>query len=181
MDDLAVRQFATPDTDPVWRVHDRALRASEMEYDPEYNRYLRHVEREFFEPGGWFTVVEAADTDVSVATREHPAEPAVVAIGGFQPRSYVRDASAESPSWLPADEEETCRIRSVAVAPELQGAGVGSALLGRLERRAAERGFGYAVLQTYTSMAQACRFYERRGYAVLSESDEERWYGKRVD
>lgn len=52
MDDLVIRRFAAPDTDPVWRVHDRTLRASAMDYDPAYNRYLRQVDREFFEPGG---------------------------------------------------------------------------------------------------------------------------------
>lgn len=181
MADLAPRRFTPPDTDPVWRVHDRALRASAMDYDPEYNRYLRDIEHEFFEPGGWFTVVEAADHEVSVTTGEHPGEPAIVAIGGFQPLDYVREDSAEPPSWLPASETETCRIRSVAVVPDLQGEGVGSALLERLERRAVERGFEYVVLQTYQAMAQACRFYEGRGYATLAEADGERWYGKRLE
>ncbi|WP_440990237.1 GNAT family N-acetyltransferase [Haloarchaeobius baliensis] len=181
MDDLVIRRFAASDTDPVWRVHDQALRASAMDYDPEYNRYLRHVDREFFAPGGWFTVVEAPDRDATTTTRGHATEPAVVAIGGLQPLAHVRDESAEPPSWLPAEEAETCRIRSVAVAPDLQGAGVGTALLERLERRADERGFDYAVLQTQTSMTQACRFYEGRGYATLAEVDGERWYGKRLD
>ncbi|WP_435349351.1 GNAT family N-acetyltransferase [Haloarchaeobius sp. HRN-SO-5] len=180
MDDLVVRRFAAPDTDPVWRVHDRALRASAMDYDPEYNRYLRHVEREFFEPGGWFTVVEAGAADVTTTTRDHVDEPAVVGIGGFQPFAYVHEESADPPSWLPATVDETCRIRSVAVVPDLQGEGVGTGLLGRLEARAAERGFDYAVLRTDTSMVQACRFYERRGYAALAETDDERWYGKQV-
>ncbi|MFD1645205.1 GNAT family N-acetyltransferase [Haloarchaeobius litoreus] len=181
MDDLVIRRFTIPDTDPVWRVHDRALRASAMDYDPEYNRYLRHLEREFFEPGGWFTVVEAADSSVATTTRDHADEPPVVAIGGFQPLAYVREDSANPPSWLPADETETCRVRSVAVAPDLQGEGIGTALLARLEQRAVERGFEYTVLQTDTAMDQACRFYERRGYASLAETDGERWYGKRLD
>jgi ribosomal protein S18 acetylase RimI-like enzyme len=181
MEDLVIRRFAVPDTDPVWRVHDRALRASEMDYDPEYNRYLRHVEREFFDTEGWFTVIEGGDAEVSTTTRDHTPEPAVVGIGGLQPLGYVRDESTEPPSWLPATVDETCRIRSVAVAPDLQGAGVGTALLDRLERRATERDFDYTVLQTYTAMEQACRFYERRGYGTLAERDDERWYGKRLD
>ncbi|WP_256300502.1 GNAT family N-acetyltransferase [Haloarchaeobius salinus] len=180
MDDLVVRRFEASDTDAVWRVHDRALRASAMAYDPEYNRYLRHVEREFFETGGWFTVVEAADPGTAATTRDHAAEPAIVAIGGFQPLAYVREES-DPPSWLPAAVDETCRIRSVAVAPDLQGVGVGTALLDRLERRAAERGFGDTILHTEASMEQACRFYEHRGYATLAETDGERWYGKRLD
>ena len=181
MDDLVIRPFVDPDTDPVWRVHDRALRASAMDYDPAYNRYLRHVEREFFEPGGWFSVVETGEHGAATTTRDHADEPTVVAIGGFQPLAYVHDDTVNVPSWLPAAVDGTCRIRSVAVAPDLQGEGVGTALLDRLAARATERGFTYAVLQTYTSMEQACRFYERRGYTALAERDGERWYGKRLD
>ncbi|MFC4405901.1 GNAT family N-acetyltransferase [Haloarchaeobius iranensis] len=180
MDDFVIRRFEASDTDAVWRVHDRALRASAMDYDPAYDRYLRHVEREFFETGGRFTVVEAADRGTVATTRDHAAEPAIVAIGGFQPLAYVREES-DPPSWLPAAVDETCRIRSVAVAPDLQGEGIGTELLDRLATWAAERGFGYAVLKTDTSMAQACRFYERRGYESVAEREGERWYGKRLD
>jgi hypothetical protein len=61
---LALRPALPADRDPIWRVHDRALRASNLDYDPEYNRYLRHVGREFHDQGGQFVVGTAPPAPV---------------------------------------------------------------------------------------------------------------------
>lgn len=56
-------------------------------------------------------------------------------------------------------------IQTLWVRPELQGHGVGSALLARLEAAAEARGVARFHLETTSFQARA--FYERHGYAVF--------------
>jgi len=58
------------------------------------------------------------------------------------------------------------KMRQVAVASDLQGAGIGRRLVEFAERYAAERGF---TLMTMHARATAVRFYEKLGYDVVSE------------
>ncbi len=55
-------------------------------------------------------------------------------------------------------------LRSLAVTPPAQGAGLGSTLVQHAERHARERGVKTLYLLTDTAQA----FFERRGYRVIS-------------
>jgi ribosomal protein S18 acetylase RimI-like enzyme len=57
-------------------------------------------------------------------------------------------------------------VYSVAVRPEHRRAGIGTALVGRLEQALAERGCLKVNLQVRTSNSAVVEFYERLGYAV---------------
>jgi ribosomal protein S18 acetylase RimI-like enzyme len=57
-------------------------------------------------------------------------------------------------------------VYSVAVRPEHRRAGIGRALVGRLERALAERGCLKVNLQVRTSNGVVVGFYERLGYVV---------------
>lgn len=61
---------------------------------------------------------------------------------------------------------EVALLRSVAVARDRQKTGLGSRLLGELERHAAQRGIRDLVLLTQT----AERFFARRGYQPIERS-----------
>jgi ribosomal protein S18 acetylase RimI-like enzyme len=57
-------------------------------------------------------------------------------------------------------------VYSLTVRPEYRRAGIGTALVSRLERALAERGCLKVNLQVRTSNSAVVGFYERRGYAV---------------
>lgn len=205
MDRLAVRRYVPAERDAVWVAHDRALRASAMDYDPEYNRSLRHARREFVDRGGDFLVATvpadsalADDLPARTAVNDLPSRTAnddsehVVGIGGFQPlqcrvESFADLGLPELDTDPDVDLDATAQIRSVAVLPAVQSRGVGSALMDELESRAADAGFAQVVLNTPESLRRAHGFYESRGFDRVDRDGGEdadgagyRWYGKRV-
>lgn len=174
-----VRRYSDADRNDVWRVHDAALRDSTLDFSPEYNRYLRHVDSEFLAVGGEFLVV-------TVTSDAEPVESErVVGIGGYQPLAYLADTYEEVglPS-LDASVADTCRVRSVAVLPEFQSNGIGTELMAELEERATGSGFEQVVLKTADSLKRARQFYESRGYRAVDGTDESdpnhRWYLKKL-
>lgn len=171
--ELDVRRYEPRDRDDVWRVHDRALRDSEMAYDPEYNRYLRHVEHEFLDAGGEFLVG-------TVAPEGHGDDGPLVAIGGYQPLPVLAEDYDEL-GYTPREPafDDSVRIRSVAVLPAHQGTGVGTALTRELERRAAEHGFEQAFLETPRTLSAARAFWTGRGYEQVDAVGEYAVYRKR--
>lgn len=58
-------------------------------------------------------------------------------------------------------------LRSLAVAADRRGLGIGQALVAQLERRARESSLSELVLLTQT----ARRFFERQGYRVIERKD----------
>jgi ribosomal protein S18 acetylase RimI-like enzyme len=69
-----------------------------------------------------------------------------------------------------ADDDEA-QIRALAVAPDAQGQGAGSALLQAAITRAAQRGARHLVLLTQPEMLAAQRLYQRAGFRRLPERD----------
>ena len=63
-----------------------------------------------------------------------------------------------------AVEDEGFTVDNVAVAPSLQGRGVGRALLGHAERAARQAGFDSIRLYTHERMTENISLYERLGY-----------------
>lgn len=199
-DSPRVRQYTAADRDAVWRVHDAALREAMAEYDPEYNRYLRHVERAFLDAGGEFLVAELSADDEDdprdgAGSGDHDSRDGaergdpdtLVGIGGFQPLDTdgVPDGALDELGGSPeSDDSSVAHVRSVAVLPDAQSRGVGTALMAELHDRARDRGFGAAVLSTTPSLTDAHRFYEERGYeevAVERDADGDvthYWYGR---
>ncbi|MFB6220667.1 MAG: GNAT family N-acetyltransferase [Halolamina sp.] len=167
---VTIRRYEPGDKNAVWRVHDRALWSAWDAFDPEYNRYLRHIEREFLDAGGEFLVGDVASTD------EPPPgnQSGVVAIGGFQPLATqvhsLTDLSLVAIHYAP---EQVVRVRSVAVDPGWQGRGAGTDLMRELERRAANA-YDLVVLQSPAALPETHRFYESLGYErIPGEEDTE--------
>jgi GNAT superfamily N-acetyltransferase len=61
---------------------------------------------------------------------------------------------------------ETGELYAIYVDPPAQGAGVGGAMLRRVEKWLAEAGFTRAVLWTFEANGQARSFYERFGWRL---------------
>jgi phosphinothricin acetyltransferase len=64
---------------------------------------------------------------------------------------------------------------SVYVARESRGRGIGDALLGALEERAAELGYHKLVLAAFPDNAAGMRLYERHGFRVVGVYREHGW------
>jgi ribosomal protein S18 acetylase RimI-like enzyme len=66
---------------------------------------------------------------------------------------------------------DEAEIRALAVAPDGQGRGTGSALLRAVIERATQRAIRHLVLVTQPDMRAAHHLYEREGFARLPERD----------
>ena len=172
-----IRRYDARDRSAVWRVHDRVLRAAWDAFDPEYNRYLRHIQREFLDAGGEFLVADAGPT----ADPTPDSDSGVVAIGGYQPLATevhsLSDLGLVGVRYAP---EEAVRVRSVAVDPEWQGRGVGTALMGELQRRAAEA-HELVVLQSPAALPETHRFYESLGYERVPGGEDDKYVWFRLE
>lgn len=131
---LTVRRYRPADVAAVWAVHERALRASGLEFveDAPVDADLTAIRARYLDRDGEFLVGLADDR--------------IVAIGGFRPR-----------------DDETVEIRRMRVHPDHQRRGFGRRLLTALEGRARDRGFRSAVLETNERLHAAMAFYEARG------------------
>ena len=67
-------------------------------------------------------------------------------------------------------------IRSMAIRPAAQRAGIGQRLLNALEHYAREHGFEKLYLYTTHVLPGAKRLYEKNGFYVLKETRPEDWY-----
>jgi ribosomal protein S18 acetylase RimI-like enzyme len=66
-------------------------------------------------------------------------------------------------------------IRSMAIKPSVQRAGIGQRLLDTLEAYARENGFEKLYLYTTYPLPGARRLYEKNGFYVVRESSPEEW------
>jgi GNAT superfamily N-acetyltransferase len=72
--------------------------------------------------------------------------------------------------WL--DRPEIASLGQFAVAPELQGAGLGARLMALAEQRAFETGAVEIALDTAEPAEHLVALYQRRGYRVIEHA---RW------
>ncbi|HEY8287023.1 MAG TPA: GNAT family N-acetyltransferase [Chloroflexota bacterium] len=69
----------------------------------------------------------------------------------------------------PLPEQEALYCGRLAVAPNLHGGGIGSALTDAVERLAAEQGYPAVVLGARIQLEQNIRFFTKRGYVLTGE------------
>ncbi|PSQ16333.1 hypothetical protein BRD00_11650 [Halobacteriales archaeon QS_8_69_26] len=171
-DDVTIRRYRQGDRNAVWTVHDRAFRASPVEFDPELNRYLRRIPEFFLDAGGEFLVATVptgqGDSEVDPAdggaNGNGPAtgDETVVGCGGFLPSTAER--SSVRPGAPVVADEDTVEVRSVRVDPDHQGRGIDRDLVRDLEDRARDRGFDRVVLDTNVDLTAARGLYRSLGY-----------------
>ncbi|MFC7140259.1 GNAT family N-acetyltransferase [Halosimplex aquaticum] len=133
-----LRRYEPRDRDAVWHLHRTALReAGSNPEDVPNSDDIRDVEGNYLDAGGEFLVVER--------------DGEIVAMGG------LTAADAE----IPPGAGELLRI---AVHPDHQRAGHGSAIVAGLEDAARERGLERVFLWTAQRQRSAVAFYRSRGY-----------------
>ena len=77
------------------------------------------------------------------------------------------DGVAVGCAGLKAYSDSDVEIKRVWVDPEFRGNHISSAMMDALEQRAAELGFGRAILQTRPQMEAAVHLYTKRGYELI--------------
>ena len=104
------------------------------------------------------------------------------------PADAIRQRFAEGPIWLAAidgtevgtvsglPEGDRFYIRSMAISPTAQRAGVGQKLLETLEAHAREQGHQKLYLYTTHVLPGARRLYEKNGFYILRETEPEEWF-----
>ena len=93
----------------------------------------------------------------------------------------VRDRLQEGPVWVASREgkivgtvsailkKDEAHVRGMAVVPEAQGAGIGRALLQRVEAWAGRMGSEHLVLSTTPFLDRAIRMYQQYGFRATTE------------
>lgn len=132
---FAVRRYKPSDAERVWDIHERAIRASPLEFvsNPSFERDLRDIEGHYLETGGQF-LIGCLDGEA-------------IATGGVKPVG-----------------ERTVELQRLRVLPECQQNGYGTELLDRLETFAETQGFERIRLHTDDVLVVAQRIYESHGY-----------------
>lgn len=153
-----VREFQPADAAAVWRVHERAFRASRLPFvdDPELDRDLRAPTTHYADGDGTLLV--------GVVERDH--ERSVEATDGDE-RLVALGAS------VPVD-GTTVEFRRLRVDPDHQRRGYASRLLDELRARAVADGFETVVLETDERLRAARALYESRGYEQTGDGCGER-------
>ncbi|KKI18699.1 MULTISPECIES: GNAT family N-acetyltransferase [unclassified Leucobacter] len=124
----------------------------------------------------WGRPAEAHEVDRAV--REEPAD------GLSEPAGILLiariDGAAVGMAGLRFPGDGTAELTKVFARPSARGRGVASALLDRLEAEARARGMREVRLETRSDLVEACRMYERRGYAPVAPFSDspycDRWY-----
>ncbi|MFB6150538.1 MAG: GNAT family N-acetyltransferase [Haloarculaceae archaeon] len=143
--EAVVRRYEPADEAAVRRVHERALLdAGTDPADVPGTADLGWIEAAYVEPGGEFLVAEA--------------DGEVVATGGL----VVDDRGGSGGD--DADDPVEGELFRLAVDPDHQREGYGTAVLDGLEAAARERGVDRLALTTARRQAAATEFYPARGY-----------------
>ena len=77
----------------------------------------------------------------------------------------VAEVNGEIAGWG-ARENANQNISDLWIAPNYQGRGIGTALLGALESEVAALGFAQVELETLATNTRAIKFYEKHGFIV---------------
>jgi ribosomal protein S18 acetylase RimI-like enzyme len=131
---LRIRRYEAGDREPVWRLHDVAMRGAGIHLgEGHWYDDLHEIENVYLRKGGEFLVGTLGDE--------------VVATGAVKKTT-----------------DDRAEIKYMRVDPEFQRRGFGQVILTALERRAAELGYETLHLDTAVRQKSARHLYERNGY-----------------
>jgi len=163
--DMTLRRYDARDADPVWDLHEWAMRAAGTDPDDiPGSDDLRRIGERYLDGGGDFLVGVADGLDTVEASRDCPEtfDGSLVAMGGLLPSESGHDDERTVPG--------AAELHRMRVAPPAQGRGYGRELLAALETRAVELDFDRLLATTAQRQTAATRFYPAAGYAEVERS-----------
>jgi len=162
MTGLRLRRYDPRDSDAVWQLHERAMRAAGTDpSDIPGTDDLRTIESSYLDAGGDF-VVGICDADSTAAALPGTFDGPLVTMGGFLPSEVGHDDERTVPG--------AAELHRMRTAPALQGEGLGRRLLGALERRAAAAEFERVLATTAHRQRRAVEFYRAAGYREVDRT-----------
>ncbi|WP_254824436.1 GNAT family N-acetyltransferase [Haloglomus halophilum] len=164
VDSVRFRRFDPSHDDPadLHALHERALRDAGTDADDVPGTEDLDAIPATYLDGGEFLVGEA----------DGAAPSGIVAMGGFRPASDLSAGGHEGFAGGEADPAAAVELFRIAVAPEMQGHGIGAAMLEELEHRAAGAGFEWVVLTTAARQRAGVELYRSRGYEEVGRLQE---------
>lgn len=159
-DRVRLRRFDPSRDDPaaLHALHKRALRdAGTNPEDVPGTEDLDDIPGTYLDGGEFLVGIEDGD---------------LVAMGGFRPAIDLPPGGHEGFEAGAADPAAAVELFRIAVAPELQGRGLGTAVLDELERRAADEGFAWVVLTTAARQRAGVELYRSRDYREVGRRQE---------
>ncbi len=121
-------------------------------------------------------------------TYEHEYTPEAFAIV-TPDADEIRTRFEEGPQWVALKDDDLVGtasvtveggdlyVRSMAVAPDMQGHGIGHSLLKAIDEYAVTTDFERIFLYTTYFSAGAKELYEKHGYAWVRDTTADEWYG----
>lgn len=98
---------------------------------------------------------------------------------------FPADASGNAAATIALDgsdaEGEGAHLRWFVAGAEARGRGLGNLLLGRVMAFCRERGHHRVYLTTFRGLDPARRLYEKHGFRLTAEKDEDQWKGGVVE
>lgn len=124
----------------------------------------------------------ATEAEVDRALAEEPADDLVGVTGQF----FVAKEDGRAVGCAGVRYRRgAAELTKVFTRPGSRGRGVGTRLLGAVERACRERGVDVVRLDTRAELVEACALYERHGFervpAFNDEPYSDRWYRKHLD
>ena len=198
--ELRIRRYEPRDADPVWTLHEWALRdaGTDPEDIPGIGN-LRRIEATYLDAGGSFLLGVRSEAASSIGrdrgevgrqgteeanqrgigrgngTEDHEPE-----LARCRPPQVDDGVLVAMGGYLPCganggDRGEksgsgAAELHRMRVAPTHQRSGYGKRLLAALERRARVAGFDRLLATTATRQQEAVRFYPAAGYAETDRS-----------
>jgi GNAT superfamily N-acetyltransferase len=163
MADLRLRRYDPRDSDAVWQLHERAMRAAGTDpADIPGTEDLRTIEASYLDAGGDF-IVGICEAESTAAALPDTFDGVLVTMGGFLPSEAGHDDERTVPG--------AAELHRMRTAPALQGQGVGRQLLAALERRARAAGFERALATTAHRQQRAVAFYRAADYREVDRSN----------
>ena len=135
---MRIRRYEAEDREPVWRLHDIAMRGAGIHLgEGSWYDDLHEIEDAYLRNGGEFLVGTLGGD--------------VVAMGAVKKTT-----------------DDRAEIKYMRVDPQFQRRGFGQTILTALERRAAELGYDTLHLDTAVQQKTARRLHESNGYREAS-------------
>jgi GNAT superfamily N-acetyltransferase len=141
--------------------------------DPEETAALGELTVAAYATAPGFTADDGYFAELADVMRRAELVPVLVAVDGGTLLGGVTYVPGPGP-YAEFDDPEGAGVRMLAVAPEAQGRGVGTALIRACAARARAEGRARLWLHTTPQLAIAQRLYEREGFRRAPEND---WRG----
>lgn len=136
------------------------IRAIKQEDNPQLANLIRTVMPEFGASGDGFAIHDK-EVDDMYGTYTLPRSAYFV----VEVHDKILGGGGVAP--LAGGDEDTCELKKMYFFPEARGRGFGQNVLDRCLAAAREIGFTYCYLETFNTMKQAMKLYEKNGFERL--------------